>query len=178
MELCLFEKERQHTIYQDVLQLLQEADQEFVPPLSSRSSATQQDFSGVSENSNGVLSYFEQLKQQRFIGALENGKLLGFVSFRENYQCREIPPEELPNIYISTLIVRPEARGKGVTTALYDRLFTEYRNSNIFTRTWSTNLAHTKILGKYGFNLFRSLPNDRGNGIDTVYFKKAKKQNP
>ena len=178
MELCLFEKERQHTIYPEVLQLLQEADQEFVPPLSSRSSATQQDFSGVSKNSDGVLSYFEQLKQQRFIAALEDGKLLGFVSFREDYLCREISRVELPNIYISTLIVRPEARGKGVTTALYDQLFSKYCSCNIFTRTWSTNLAHTKILSKYGFDLFRSLPNDRGNGIDTVYFKKAKKQNP
>lgn len=175
MEVCLFEKERQHIIYPDVLQLLQDADQEFVPPLSSRSSATQQNFSAALKNSNGVLSYFEQLKQQRFIAALENGKLLGFVSFRENYLCQEISQEELPNIYISTLIVCPEARGKGVTTALYDRLFSAYSSSNIFTRTWSTNLAHTKILVKYGFTIFRVLPDDRGQGIDTVYFKKSSK---
>jgi ribosomal protein S18 acetylase RimI-like enzyme len=72
-------------------------------------------------------------------------------------------------------VVSPKARGKGVTTALYQKLFTEYEKVNIFTRTWSTNFAHIKILGKYGFEVIKILKDDRGIGIDTVYFKKAKK---
>ena len=96
-------------------------------------------------------------------------------SYKENYSCAEISPKELPNIYISTLIVSPNARGKGVTKALYGKLFSEYENINIFTRTWSTNIAHIKILEKYGFKVIQVIKDDRGNGIDTIYFKKVHK---
>ena len=174
MNIGLVASETQHTLYQDVLGLLSAADQEFVPPLSCRSSSVQQDFSTPLKTSNGILAYFENLKEQRFLAAWENGKLLGFVSFRGNYLCREIPAEALPNIYISTLIVAPEARGKGITAAMYQVLFAAYSQCNIFTRTWSSNIAHIRILEKFGFSRWRVLKNDRGNGIDTVYFQKAK----
>ena len=66
-----------------------------------------------------------------------------------------------------------EARGKGLTQKMYDFLFNNlYANSNIFTRTWSTNFAHLKILTKFGFELIKTIPNDRGENIDTVYFAK------
>lgn len=168
------EKQKQHEIYDSAYRLLAEADNEFVPPLSSRSSSTQQNFSNTLQSDN-ITTYFEQLKNQRFAVVFEEGELISFVSFKENYTCSEISENELPNIYLSTLVVSPKARGKGVTTALYQKLFTEYEKVNIFTRTWSTNFAHIKILGKYGFEVIKVLKDDRGIGIDTVYFKKAKK---
>lgn len=172
MEICILPKETQHAVYREVLQLLYLADQEFMPPLSSRNGTTQKYFSAA-KSGDGILTYFENLKEQRFVVARENGKLLGFVSFRENYWCGEIPPEELPNIYISTLIVAPEARGKGVTGAMYQALLSAYYKENVFTRTWSSNAAHIRILEKFGFSRWLVLENHRGNGIDTVYFKKA-----
>ena len=42
------------------------------------------------------------------------GVLLAFVSFRENYTSDVIPSQQ-PNIYLSTLVMRPEARGKHLT---------------------------------------------------------------
>ena len=89
----------------------------------------------------------------------------------------KIGEEDLPNIYISTLLVSPEGRGKGLTSKMYEILFAEYENANIFTRTWSTNEAHIKILSKFGFEAMLILKNDRGNGIDTIYFKKSIKAN-
>jgi len=81
----------------------------------------------------------------------------------------------LPNIYLSTLILSTESRGKGVTKKLYAHLFNElYPDKSIFTRTWSTNLAHIKILDYFSFEEIARLENDRGNGIDTVYFAKRK----
>ncbi len=175
MEIRILEKEKQQSIYTDAYKMLEAADNEFVPPLSSRSSSTQQNFSENTKNRDGIKQYFEQLKNQRFAAAFEGGVLIAFVSYKENYSCAEISPKELHNIYISTLIVSPNARGKGVTKALYGRLFSEYENVNIFTRTWSTNIAHIKILEKYGFEVIKVLENDRGNKIDTIYFKKSKK---
>lgn len=173
MDIRILGKEQQYKIYDEAYKLLAAADNEFVPPLSSRNSSTQQDFS-VSIKSDNISAYFEQLKNQRFAAAFEEDELIAFVSFKENYTCCGISETELPNIYLSTLIVSPKARGKGVTTALYQKLFSEYKKVNIFTRTWSTNIAHIKILKKYGFELIKTLENDRGNRIDTVYFKKAK----
>ena len=172
MQIHIVDKEQQSEIYDAVLEMLAAADRDFVPPLSARNSSTQQDFSQPAKNNQGVLAYFEQLKSQRFAAVYENGQLIAFVSYKENYTCPHIPQNALPNIYLSTLIVRPEARGKGVTTALYRQLFDHYRDRYIFTRTWSQNLAHIRVLEKYGFSLIKTLPHDRGEGIHTVYFQK------
>lgn len=174
MEIRILEKQEQESIYDVAYRLLSAADEEFVPPLSARNSSVQKDFS-QSVKGDSIAQYFEQLKGQRFAGVFEDGELIAFVSYKEDYTCAEIPREELPNIYISTLIVSPKARGKGVTTALYSKLFSHYENVNIFTRTWSTNYAHIKILQKYGFDTIKVLKNDRGNGIDTVYFKRPRR---
>ena len=154
---------------EDILEMMRISDKDFVPPLSSRTSTTQSDLS--SESSGGIELYFNEMMKQKVLGAFEGEKLFGIVSFRENYETDII--KDLPNIYISTLFLHPDSRGKGVTKELYSYLFFElYPESNIFTRTWSTNAAHIKILGFFGFDLFYSIKNDRGKGIDTVYFKK------
>lgn len=163
--------ETQKEIYPQVLEMLQEADADFVPPLSSRSSATQQSLTETKTRSTGVQEYFCQLQAQCFGAVFEEDKVIAFVSWKEDYTCEYI--DALPNIYISTLIVRPQARGRGVTTALYKKLFARYTDRHIFTRTWSTNFAHIRVLEKYGFVCTNTLPNHRGNGIDTVYFQKS-----
>ena len=45
MEIRILDKEEQQRIYPDAYEMLAAADNEFVPPLSARSSSTQQDFS-------------------------------------------------------------------------------------------------------------------------------------
>ena len=108
---------------------------------------------------------------EKMLGAFEDGAFLGFITFVENVCNEYISKDSLPNIYLCTLIVKPEARGKHLTYNLYDHLFNKlYGGASIFTRTWSTNGAHTTILGKMGFELIHRIENDRGEGIDTVYF--------
>lgn len=46
------------------------------------------------------------------------------------------------------------------------------RCKRITTRTWSGNDAQIHTLKKRGYVLFKSLANDRGAGIDTLYFVK------
>ena len=140
----------------EILNMLELCDKEFVPPLSLRSSTTQSDLKSKEENKIGVKSYFDEVIKQHLMVVTENEKLLGFVSFKENFTNDKISENELPDIYISTLIV----------------LFDEYKDVNIFTRTWSLNTAHIKILKEFGFETFSVLENHRGEGIDTVYFIK------
>ena len=160
----------------EILTMLNQGDSEFVPPLSARSSTTQSDLTGTATSHDGVLNYFKELKKQKILVAVENEKLVAFVSYKENYTNDIIDTACVPNIYISTLLVAPYGRGQGLTRKMYEFLFNEYKNANVFTRTWSTNEAHIKILLGFGFETIKVLKNDRGNGIDTVYFKKCPHQ--
>ncbi|MBO5452516.1 MAG: GNAT family N-acetyltransferase [Clostridia bacterium] len=154
---------------EEILNMLTNADNEFVPPLSSRSSTTQKGFEEQVKG-DGIKLYFEEMKKQKFVIAVENDKVLGFVCYKENLINDYV--KNTPNIYISTLIVSPSSRGKGMTKRMYEALFEKYKSSYVYTRTWSTNLAHIGILGKFGFETVMVLKNHRGNGIDTVCFEK------
>ena len=118
MELRLLGTQEKNSCKDALLEMLTAADEEFVPPLSARTSTTQADFTSEADSTDGILLYFQQMHEQQILGALEGDTLLGFVSFRENYACDVIGPEERPNIYISTLIVKPEARGKKLTNQM------------------------------------------------------------
>ena len=150
--------------------MLVRSDREFVPPLSERSSTLDKNLkaSGVG---GGIDSYYREMNSQHIMVAILDGEILGFVSYRENYVCDYISDGKLPNIYVSTLILKPEARGKNLTKLMYAHLFdTVYPDRNVFTRTWSQNFAHTKILSDLSFSEIERIKNDRGEGIDTVYY--------
>ena len=159
------------TYKQTILETMELCDKDFVPPLSARSSTTQKTLVGGSSSKEGLLSYCNEMLSQVVLGAFEGDNLIGFVSFKENYVSDVISEKGLPNIYLSTLMLKAEARGKNLTRQMYDYLFnTLYADRSIFTRTWSTNIAHLKILEKFDFALIKTIENDRGNGVDTVYF--------
>lgn len=156
--------------YRDgIRNLLVICDREFVPPISSRTSTTQSNLSGK-EAGDGISAYLDALMEQEIVCALDDDSLLGFVSYRKDYTCPEIDKSLTPNVYLSTLIVSPDARGRGITRQIYSYLFEKYSDRPIFTRTWSTNLAHIKILEKFGFSEHLRIKNHRGENIDTVYF--------
>jgi RimJ/RimL family protein N-acetyltransferase len=160
--LCL-EKER---YLEQVHQLVALGDQEFIPPLSCRSSTTQQGLAQA--KGNGIDSYFEEMKKQCFVLALEGDQVAGFMSFRQNYENSHIPAG--PNLYASTCVVHPDFRGQGLMSGFYREMIHSFPTLPIYTRTWHTNYGHLKVLSRLGFSLLEQLENDRGPGIHTVYF--------
>ncbi len=174
MDFRILKPEEHPAFYGQIFEMMQESDRDFVPPLSARSSTTQKNLTKTSGSIEGLKSYFEEMKKQRFMVCTDSDVLVAFVSFRENFTNDKIHDTDLPNIYLSTLIMRPEYRGQRVTQTMYEKLFEIYSDTNIFTRTWSTNGAHIRILSKFGFETAATLKNDRGNGIDTVYFAKRR----
>ena len=104
----------------------------------------------------------------------ETGAVLGMMSV-----ARDKPLPQLgltATAYLSTLIVAQAARGRGLARQLYAALFALARSWSeapiVATRTWSTNDAHLPLIAALGFEEARRLAEDRGPGVDTVYFLK------
>lgn len=158
--------------------LLEKADLEFTPPLSSRKSPTQVSFKDDSaDHKTGIQSYFDDLKKQKFIIALIEDMVVGFISYVVNpifCESKNIPK---PCCYITTIIIHPDYRNLGIATILYNQLFKKNKGRNIATRTWhdrngtAKHNYHTDLLvGKLRFSECYRIENERGEGIDTVYY--------
>ena len=155
----------------DIWQLLNEADCEFVPPLSARKGTTQKNLIDVEEGKVPT-EYFEGLMQQSFILCISDSHVVGFMSFIKDHELKLYGDNSIVCDYIYTIIVNKSFRNKGYTTGMYKKLFDGRSEKNYATRTWSTNRAHLHVLDKIGFELVYIIKDDRGNGIDTVYYVK------
>lgn len=156
----------------EIYRLLDVADDEFVPPLSSREGTTQTD--GLDEARNDALEeYYEQCLEQSFVLASDGDDVHGFLSFRPDYDVEAVRPYA-PSAYVSTIIVDPDRRREGYARAMYHELLTgvpaEVEEPYVTTRTWGTNDSHLRLLDELGFELLTRLEDDRGEGIDTVYY--------
>lgn len=171
MEFILLSDAQKQEYRAQIFDMMLACDRDFVPPLSARFSTSDMQFSAKTGAKNGINAYFEDMMGEHMLAALEKGTLLGFVTFKRDLVQGPLNADTLPNLYICTLLLSPAARGKGVTKLMYTHLFdTLYPEINLYTRTWSTNTAHLKILEHFGFSLVKRIENDRGPGIDTVYF--------
>lgn len=163
----------------EIRQLLVATNHEFVPPLSAREGTTQRD--GLSrqsesdtENLNEAIEdYLNQCLDQHLI-ACHTGEILhGFMSFRNGYRTPELETYQ-PSNYISTIIVAPGSRRHGYARRMYERILSELppdiESPYVTTRTWSTNHSHLSLLDDLGFEEVKTLPDDRGDGIHTVYY--------
>ena len=143
MEMRIFENLTDAALLSQVYRLLVQADREFVPPLSSRGSTTQQSL----RNSEGSIGdYFEEMKQQCFVLAMDQDRVAGFMSYKKDYSCEYTP--FLPNLYASTCVVHPSTRGKGLMKQFYREMIALAPERWICTRTWHTNASHLKVLDK------------------------------
>lgn len=167
----IYQKKLSKDYYDDVWNILSSSDKEFIPPLSERNSTTLRLFSKKKVDQRGPLEYYKQMLKQEFILAMHGDKPIGFLTFTPNYLL-QVEGKELECDYITTIVVSSEFRGYGITREMYKTLFESRRGNNIATRTWSTNYSHLHILKSIGFKLLALLPNDRVEGIDTVYFLK------
>lgn len=161
-------------IKEQIKKLLIKYDNEFVPPLSSRSSPRQTDgLSSYTKRLGGVLDYYKALMEQEFVVAMEGDRLVGFLSFCHGYEC-EYTRGYSPSNYVSTVIVEREYRRRGIATRMYQELFynlpQNLRLPYVTTRTWSTNYPHNRLLEKLGFEVITVLKDHRGKGIHTIYW--------
>ncbi len=155
----------------DVKELLRLSDKEFIPPLSARDDTSQTDFITETKKATEPVSYYMSLCSQLNFLVIDNEQVVGLMSYVCDYMS-EATMKDMPNIYISTLIVHPAMRRRGIANKLYSRMLKKYNNRYIFTRTWSTNTGHIRILSNLKFYEHLRLEDNRGEGIDTVYFRR------
>ena len=148
-------------------------DREFVPPLSARSGTlerclTQETIWG------GPVSYFDQLTHQHVVLARVGNEPAAVMSFIRGYRDGALA-DWSPSTYVSTTAVLPRFRRRGLGAALNE--YVEHRPETIADRyvsrrTWSTNTGNLALLAAAGYSEVLRLPDDRGPGVDTVYFVK------
>ena len=170
MELKLFEQVTSPQHLQQLEALLTLADREFIPPLSSRGSTTQGNLGSTQTNPDGVRAYFETMKTQPMVLALDGERLAGFMAFRYDHTCDQIGPETLPNMYASTSVVHPDYRGQKLMQRFYETMIAAHPQRGVYTRTWVGNLSHLRVLDKLSFRQLCCLKDHRGPGVDTVYY--------
>ena len=158
-----------------VWRLLEAYGEDFVPPLSQRRSTCQQALHEDAPSSEGPRAYFEEMKHQRFLLAVEGEAVAGFLTFRYDYVPEILAAQQQPELlglYITTIIVDAAYRRHGLAQGFYRRLMALYpqRRRLISTRTWSGNINHISLLQKLAFTGPVRIPDDRGPGIDTVYY--------
>ena len=151
MKIKYFERVTKEAYLADIMELLSLCDQEFIPPLSARSSTIQSNLGPQGGKREGPVAYFENIQHQPAFLAVDDGRVVGFMSLKKNYVCEEIPPSHSPNVYVTTVIVHPHYRRHGITNGFYHHLFKKFGWGNVFTRTWSTNLSHIRILSSLKF---------------------------
>lgn len=150
-----------------IWKLLLLCDKDFYPPLSEREN-----------DSNGPFKYFESLlvDEAKFVLALDEEKLVGFSIFYHNYY-EDLLSQYTPCNYIKIACIDPDYRGQKIASKLNRFIENELpfnlRLPFIVRRTWSSNFPQMSLLQNYGYSLFHSFENDRGNGISTVYFSKC-----
>lgn len=158
-----------------IFDLLCTCDRDFVPPLSQRVSSFQKKFE-VPLGQDKPYAYFEVMKAQRFAVARDaSGRMVAFLTFRPRYSCPELARFGESN-YMTTACVDPEHRGHGLVSRLYDivehGLPEDQQTDYVTTRTWSTNAVQVHAFSKRGYETAAVLKDDRGPGVDTIYYAK------
>lgn len=74
----------------DVWNLLCRYDRAFIPPLSARENTFESNLLGSSPKNAKPKKYFEELKDQSFLIALQENRVVGFMSYRPYYVCQDL----------------------------------------------------------------------------------------
>ena len=162
-------------IGKSILKILDVCDRDFLPPLSHRMTTSDSHLAMTVAMPDGPKAYFQGLKEQALLVYFDEEEITGFMSFKHSYVQTELK-RNIPSNHVTTVCLMPTARNKGICASFYgfmeNGLPSNLQAPFISTRTWSLNDAHLHLLEKLGFLLITTLKNDRGDGIDTVYYAK------
>lgn len=159
-----------------VVALLEACDTDFVPPLSSRCSVTQEEFADTHASEfqcDGMPAYYRAIIEQQpcLLATMpDTDGVVGILSYipRHIMPAQSGMPGEIAT-YVSTVCVAKDKRGHGIGRALYDGIIAKNGTGIIATRTWGTNDAQLSLLSSLGFVVTAQIPDDRGKHIDTMY---------
>ncbi|MFW9994164.1 MAG: GNAT family N-acetyltransferase [Candidatus Odinarchaeota archaeon] len=170
------EYQKDGLLREQLLQVLKDVDQDFYPSLSRRRPL---DF------------WLDLFEKGTVLYALEENDIAGFLAYYpslsgkvldELRSCVNIDPvispantsEVYQEAYLHFIAVSPDHRGKKVASQLMSALLKDAQRkgvSKIRVVTWSSNIGSMRLYKKHGFHVFQKLPNDRGNGVGSIYLE-------
>jgi len=140
---------------QGIIDFIILVDKDFYPPISKR---------------KRIEDYvLDSLAEPHYVLVVwDNDTIIGSVC-----TCLDMP--EKGEGYIYWLAILPNYRTQGLATKLINNV-EKYLRKNTYNkikvRTWSTNMASIALYTKLGFSTDYVIKNERGNGVDSIYFVK------
>jgi ribosomal protein S18 acetylase RimI-like enzyme len=140
-------------------------DHEFYPPLSERGG-------GISERLEKCLDTPEANYLIARLYEIDHSDpvngIIGMIGCTKNWKDED-------SAYVNFLASHPDYRKYGVSKALtreLELLMGKQGFKRIYVCTWSTNPTAMDFYEKLGYNAYSIVLNQRGNGVDTIYYKK------
>jgi ribosomal protein S18 acetylase RimI-like enzyme len=140
-------------------------DHEFYPPLSERGG-------GISERVEKCLDTPEanyliaRLNEVDTSDPLEG--IIGMIGGTKNWKGKD-------SVYVNFLATHPDYRNYGISKALtgeLELLMGKQGFKRIYVCTWSSNPTAMNFYEKSAYNAYSIILNHRGNGIDTINYRK------
>lgn len=155
-----------------IRELVKSVDDDFNPPLSTRTSSIHLDFK---DSSGSIDEYIDDLLDNEAILALVDGKIAGILFYRTDYHVVKLNKRGL---YVVVILVGKNYRGHKIASKLYSAVEdrADSMHKKIYLRTWSGNKTQEAILPKRGYSIIHRIKDDRGPGRDTVYYERPARQ--
>lgn len=141
--------------WKEFVDFVKEADTEFVPPLLDRAEF-------VHQLKNG-------LNNRALIAVDTNNEFVAAAMYQTDHCGDE------DSVYLTFFRVVPNHRNLGIGFWFRQLLLKHLKAKgfkSLVTRTWSSNSEMIRLIEKTGFYPTKVIKNDRGPGIDTLYFER------
>lgn len=165
METIITVREATKEDYLQVQRFIELVDKEFYPPLSERGG-------GIPER---VEKCLDTPEANYLIARLNDadssdplGGIIGMIGGTRNWKGEK-------SAYVNFLATHPAYRNCGVSRELTRKFEDKLKKqgfSRIYLCTWSTNPAAIDFYENMGYTAYSIVLNHRGNGVDTIYYKK------
>ncbi|WP_292486799.1 GNAT family N-acetyltransferase [Methanohalobium sp.] len=153
--------------YQDdfhrIHRFMELVNDDFFPPLDKREKRIDERIQQTIFNTNSGYLIAESGTEDTYCF------ITGLIGFEKYWKGEN-------DAYINFLAVHPEYRGIGLSSKIEKQLESKLKQDGILyinVCTWSTNKSVLKFYEKMDYQINCVLKNDRGNGIDTIYYYKC-----
>lgn len=149
--------------YHRIYRFMKLVNDDFTPPLDEREKNIQERIQNtLYKPDSGYLILESQTMDSNIF-------IIGIIGF-DKYWKNEM------DAYINFLAIHPEYRGLGLSSILVKKVESKLKYEgiqHINVCTWSTNKPVLNFYEKRNFQVNQVLKNDRGYGLDTIYYYKC-----
>jgi len=154
-----------------IIELITEVDNLFVPPLHDRDSYEGYYKYTVCENPEYIKKHYNFDKYpEKHISyiAKHRDEVIGYCSAFTKFEL-------INDAHCSTGMISKKYQGMGIIKKLLKKILKDLEKngaSSVSTQTWSTNVSVIKVLYDFNFKIYRTVPNERAPEIDGLYLIK------